>query len=413
MITFPQSQKIVFISRPNLRYIELAMGIFCGQVFWGCDSGMTKKRILEHDLQVGAAVPWDVHSEEGDLLVRKGHVISNVKQLDVLIRRGLYLAAHPMPASSAVRPSVVRMLNAANRRLEQLLNHIATQSDHESQKERLLEVAKVVMAAVEMQPNVALACILHNQKVGSYAVRHCIDTAIVARIIARAMKKVPAEKLVIVAAALTMNVGMISHQERLQDKKDVLSLDDRAIIHQHPARGVELLRHAGIDDEVWLGCVLMHHENENGSGYPFGKRSHDIPLDAKIISLADRYCARVSARHYRKSLVPNAALRDIMSEGKDSVDPALVSTFIKELGIFPIGTFVRLENGEVGVVTAKGNSTTTPIVDALVGPRGAPLDAVIKRDTSKTLHGIREVLTEHQAAIGFNLDQLWGPIAAS
>ncbi len=374
---------------------------------------MTKKRIHEHDLKVGEAVPWDVHSEEGDLLLRKGHVISSVKQLDILIKRGLYQASHPPPAGVAsAHPSVLRMLNAANRRLEQLLRHIVTQQDHESQKDRLLEVARIVMAAVDLQPNVALACILHNQKVGSYAVRHCIDTAIVARIIARAMKKAPAEKLIIVAAALTMNVGMLAHQERMQATREVLSPEDKAVISQHPIRSVELLRHAGVDDEVWLGCVLMHHENEDGSGYPFGKRSHDIPLDAKIISLADRYCARVSARHYRKSLVPNAALRDIMTEGKESVDLALVSTFIKELGIFPIGTFVRLENGEIGVVTAKGSSTTTPIVDALVGPRGAPLDAVIKRDTSKTLHGIREVLTEHQAAIGFNLDQLWGPVAA-
>jgi hypothetical protein len=120
----------------------------------------------------------------------------------------------------------------------------------------------------------------------------------------------------------------------------------------------------------------------------------------------------VSARSYRKSLVPNAALRDIMIEGKDTIDPGLASTFIKELGIYPIGTFVRLENGEIGVVTAKGSSSTTPIVDALVGPRGAPLDAVIKRDTSKALHSVREVLSEYQAAIGFNLDQLWGPVAS-
>ena len=374
---------------------------------------MTKKRIHEHDLKVGETVPWDVHSEEGDLLVRKGHVISSVKQLDLLIKRGLYQASHPSTVGAAsAHPSVLRMLNAANRRLDQLLRHIAVQADHESQKERLLEVARIVNAAVDLQPNVALACILHNQKIGSYAVRHCIDTAIVARIIARAMKKSPAEKLIIVAAALTMNVGMLAHQERMQGTKEVLSLEDKAIIQQHPVRSVDLLRHAGVDDEVWLGCILMHHENEDGSGYPFGKRSHDIALDAKIISLADRYCARVSSRHYRKSLVPNAALRDIMTEGKDSVDLALVSTFIKELGIFPIGTFVRLENGEIGVVTAKGSSSTTPIVDALVGPRGAPLDTVIKRDTSKTLHGIREVLTEHQAAIGFNLDQLWGPVAA-
>ena len=371
---------------------------------------MSKKKISEHDLTIGAAVPWDVFSEDGELLVRKGHVVSSVKQLDILIKRGLYAATHSHPPKPQSHPSVVRMLNAANQRLEFLSREIIAGKGGE--KEKLLEVAHLVYAAVDLHPNVALACILHNQKVGSYAIRHCIDTAVVARMIARALKKSPAEKLIIVAAALTMNLGMLAHQERLQAHKDALSPADQEIIHQHPAKSVELLRHAGVDDEVWLACVLLHHENEDGSGYPYGKKGRDVPLDAKIISLADRYTARVSARHYRKSLVPNAALRDMVMEGNSNLEQSLVATFIKELGIFPIGTFVRLENGEIGVVTSRGSSSTTPIVDCLIGPRGAPLDKVNRRDTSKVLCGIREVLTEHQAAVGFNLDQLWGPVAS-
>jgi HD-GYP domain-containing protein (c-di-GMP phosphodiesterase class II) len=374
---------------------------------------MTKRRITATDLAVGHVVPWDVHGEEGELLVRKGHVVASIKQLEVLIKRGIYASHLAVVASlpeAPKRPSVLRMLNAANKRLDMLLRSMV--HEHTDKKDKLLEVARIVIMAIDLQPNVALACILHNQKEGNYAIRHCIDTAIVALLIARAMKKGPEETLIITAAALTMNLGMIGHQERMQSTREVLSEDDLAIIHHHPQESVDLMRRAGVDDEAWLACVLMHHENENGSGYPFGKHSHDIPLDAKIISLADRYCARVSARSYRKSLVPNAALRDIMIEGKDTIDPGLASTFIKELGIYPIGTFVRLENGEIGVVTAKGSSSTTPIVDALVGPRGAPLDAVIKRDTSKALHSVREVLSEYQAAIGFNLDQLWGPVAS-
>ncbi len=377
---------------------------------------MTKKRVSEHEheLMVGETLPWDVHSEDGNLLVRKGHVISSVKQLEILIKRGLYISTHPHPATpnaNTPSPSVLRMLNAANKRLDVLLRAI-TNGMHVGQ-EKLLEVAKIVHIAVDLEPNVALACILHNQKEGSYAIRHCIDTAIVALVIAKALKKGPEEKLVIIAASLTMNVGMLTHQERMQGTREALATVDLALIRRHPQQSVQLLRQTGVSDEAWLGFILMHHENEDGTGYPFGKHGKDIPLDAKIISLADRYCARVSTRDYRKSLVPNAALRDIMTEAKDSIDLALVSTFIKELGIFPIGTFVRLENGEIGVVSAKGNSTTTPIVDALVGPRGAPLSKVIKRDTSLALQGIREVLTEHQAAIGFTLDQLWGPIASA
>ena len=69
------------------------------------------------------------------------------------------------------------------------------------------------------------------------------------------------------------------------------------------------MRQAGIDDQAWLDCVLLHHETGNGSGYPFGRHADEIPDAARIVSLADRYCARVSSRSYRKSMVPNAALR--------------------------------------------------------------------------------------------------------
>lgn len=373
---------------------------------------MPKRRVCPTEIAVGEAVPWDIHCDEGNLLLRKGHIVSSLKQLDVLVLRGLRAShIHPVPDLPEPKkpPSVLRMLNAVNHRLTSLLHGMIT--EHDNKKEQLLQIAKFVVAATDLNPNVALACILHNQKVGSYAIRHCIDSAVVSLLIARAMKKAPAEVLVITAASLTMNIGMLEQQERMQVTREKLSDADRDAISQHPQHSVDLLRRAGVDDDMWLMCVLLHHETENGTGYPFGKRGHEIPVDAKIISLADRYCARVSARQYRKSLVPNAALRDLMTEGKETIDMSLISTFIKELGIYPTGTFVRLENGEIGVVTAKGKSTTTPIVDSLVGPRGAPLDEIIRRDTSKTLCGIREVLNEYQAGIGFRLDQLWGPVA--
>jgi hypothetical protein len=119
----------------------------------------------------------------------------------------------------------------------------------------------------------------------------------------------------------------------------------------------------------------------------------------------------VCARSYRKSLLPNAALRDIMIEGKAKIDPMLLTMFIRELGTYPIGTYVRLQNGELGVVSGKGLSTTTPFVHSLVGPRGAPLSVPIRRDTGKTDVAIREVLHPDQVMVRFTMRHLWGEIA--
>ncbi len=271
----------------------------------------------------------------------------------------------------------------------------------------------MVTYATNINADIALACMLLNQSENSYSIRHAVDTAIVSRIAAKAMHKHPEEIQTIMAAALTMNVGMLRHQEQLQQKVDALSSQDIDIIRAHPEESVALLRAAGITNEDWLTYVLTHHENEDGSGYPMGKSKQEIPENAKILAVADRYCARVSARSYRKSLLPNAALRDLMVGDKEIVDPKISTCFIKELGIYPTGTFVQLQNGEIGVVTGKGSSTTTPIVHALIGPRGAPLSFPIKRDTAKQLFAVREVLPPERAAVRCTMQQLWGAEAAA
>jgi HD-GYP domain-containing protein (c-di-GMP phosphodiesterase class II) len=313
----------------------------------------------------------------------------------------------PIPKQTEI-PSVVRMINAARVDLKTLSYNIANEPDA---RNKILALAKQVATATYMDSDVALGCILLSQE-ESYASRHCVDTAVVSLLIAKALKKSPDEVVMLGAAALTMNLSMLRQQERLQDKSEALTAEEQESISLHPENTVSQLRSAGIEDEDWLSWILAHHENEDGSGYPGHKKGADIPQNAKIISIADRYCARVCARSYRKSLLPNAALRDILISGKTTIDPMLVMLFIRELGTYPIGSFVKLENGEVGVVTSKGATTTTPYVHSLIGPRGAPLAMPIKRDTQKSLQSIREVLHRDQVPIRFTMRQLWGEVAS-
>jgi len=376
---------------------------------------MEKHRIMMADLIIGEPLPWDVFDAAGKLLLVKGHVLRNERQIESLVDRGLFIDAmergkrRPTAEQVSEPPSALRMINAINRRLEALLVNLPNESKAE---EKLLEVATALVRAAISEPEVALAAILLNQQCGIYPIRHSIDTAIVSALVARVMRKPDDEVKLIAVSALTMNVAMLRLQEKLQHSDAPLSPDDSRLIHGHPEEGVRQLQQAGVAQPDWLSWVLHHHENEDGSGYPLGKRGTDIPANAKIISLADRYCARISARHYRKPLLPNAALRDILLTDKNNLDPSLATTFIHELGIYPIGTYVRLQNGEIGVVTGRGPSTTTPKVHALIGPRGAPLAHPCKRDTDKQLYAIRDVLTEEQAASRFTMQQLWGSAAA-
>ncbi|HEY8025651.1 MAG TPA: HD domain-containing phosphohydrolase [Burkholderiaceae bacterium] len=371
-----------------------------------------QRRISMADIVVGEPMLWDAYGVDGKLLLRKGYVVENERQVEGLIERGLYITAShadslhkPEPVKKLEVPSVLRLLNLANKRLEKLLYGLGGETDAEA---KFLEVVKAISYATDLNRDIALGCLQLNQSAGNYSVRHCVDTAVLSLLVMRAMHKTPEEITTVMAAALTMNVGMLRAHDQLESKTEPLTAAEIEVIKNHPQVGVKILQQAGITNEDWLAHVLYHHENADGSGYPHGKTASDIGQNSRILALADHYCAAVSHRNYRKTLPHAAALRDVLMKSGKADEPMLAAYFIKELGTYPPGTFVRLDDGEVGVVTERGSAQMTPIVHALVGPRGAPLSFPIRRDTAKPRHGIREVIAHDQATLRFSLHQLWG-----
>ncbi len=309
-------------------------------------------------------------------------------------------------------PSVLHELNAANRRLEKLLADLRSERNAESE---LRAIARDVIRAVDINPDIALACIFLNQINGTYAVRHCLETAIVAIVVARGLRKAEGELLTITAAALTMNVGMLRYQNTFH-RASALTSEEMSIVRRHPLESVDLLRDAGVSDEDWIACVLQHHENDDGSGYPVGCSGVEIQQNARLISLADRYCAQVSARNYRSSIPPDRALASIIGDEAKFADTALCAQFAARLGKFPPGTLVRLENAEIGVVTQRDGDGDVQ-VQCLRDAAGKPLrDATgiihVLRRSSEPDCAISEALSEDQADVRFSMKQIWGEQAS-
>jgi HD-GYP domain-containing protein (c-di-GMP phosphodiesterase class II) len=302
--------------------------------------------------------------------------------------------------------STLAKLNDISRRLEKILLDLRAAQAADSQ---LRELAGELCDAVNAAPEVAIASVLLNQIGGIYSVRHCVETAIVTVIVGRAMGKPASEILTIAGAAMTMNVGMLRHHERFQST-DALSPEDRALVRRHPAEGVSMLRSAGVSDKAWLDYVLLHHESDDGSGYPEGLHGAAIPLNAKLISLADRYCASVSARNYRRSLPPDRALRALCIDNDVPVDVTLARHFIEKLGQFPPGALVRLKNGECGVVSQIGGGGQLAI-HALRGADGAPLVPPAMRSSADSGCAVEESLTEVQLGMHFSMKSVWGDAA--
>ncbi|HAT33900.1 MAG TPA: metal-dependent phosphohydrolase [Janthinobacterium sp.] len=366
---------------------------------------MVQRRITLSELIPGQPLPWDLYAAdrgEGPLL-RKGALLPDRGHLSALVASGLFVG-------DDAPPSVLHLLNQSNKRLERLLLDLR----HESNAEReLRDIARDVLHAVELNPDIALACIFLCQIAGTYAVRHCIETALVAILVARGLHKSHEETLVITAAALTMNVGMLSHNDSFQDKQTPLTREEMDIVRRHPTDSAELLKSAGVADEEWISCVRLHHENDDGSGYPDGKTSEEITQNARLIGLADRYCAHVSARNYRRSVLPDQALRHMFTDTEYPNDALLAEQFVRQLGKYPPGTLVRLHNGEIGVVTHRdgdaGGSSVHALRDAAgvaIAPAQLPFAAL--RSTRDGEFAIIEALHEDEAGVRFSMKTIWG-----
>ncbi|SHN39757.1 HD domain-containing protein [Duganella sacchari] len=311
--------------------------------------------------------------------------------------------------SLAAPSSVLHQLNESNRRLERLLHNLRNEHNAEAD---IRDIAREVIDAVDLNPDIALACIFLSQINGSYAVRHCIETAVVTVVIAHSMQMSAASTLTVTAAALTMNVGMLRHHEGFQNKNTPLTSEEMAIVRRHPEESVDMLRCVGVEDDDWISCVLMHHENDEGSGYPAGIASPEVTLNAKLLSLADRYCAQVSARNYRRSLPPHQALRNLVEDKMAPVDASLARHFQQELGDYPPGCLVRLASGEIGVVSQRLDSGAARGIHCLRDPAGGVLSPAAVRRTGADGCSITESLSEDQASIRFSMKQIWGAQAA-
>ncbi|HEX2830680.1 MAG TPA: HD domain-containing phosphohydrolase [Burkholderiales bacterium] len=373
---------------------------------------MGKRRIAANELTIGSVLAWDAYDANGRLLLRRGQIISSSTQLEGLIERGLFAQIDPPREKPVVRvdvnPSAVALLLEARRRLALVCG---PQGPKTGFPEHVMKIRELVREACRVSQDAALGMLLLERN-GRYSVRHSVDVAIACEVVGPELGINEPELTSTVCAALTMNFSILQLQDDLQAQQAPLSAGQREVIHRHPEESAQLLRGCGVSDEIWLCAVLSHHEAVDGSGYLHGRKGDDIPLAAQLLSLADVYCARISSRDYRPSLRPNAALRALFLEQGKKVRDGLASQFIKAIGVFPAGTPVRIENGEIAVVVQRGQNASKPVVCSIVGPQGMPLAVPIRRDTSQPNFTVKEVVSWAELGALPSMQTLWGKVAA-
>jgi HD-GYP domain-containing protein (c-di-GMP phosphodiesterase class II) len=150
--------------------------------------------------------------------------------------------------------------------------------------------------------------------------------------------------------AMLLDVGKTRLPPEILRKSGKPSEEEWRLIRQHVAEGLELLRATpGLDQRI-LSMVATHHERLDGSGYPHGLKGDDIPLLGRMAGIVDSYDAMIAERCYAQARSAYEAVRELKQLGGTAFPAQLVELFIQAVGVFPTGTLVELNTGEVGVV---------------------------------------------------------------
>lgn len=368
-----------------------------------------KHRITLQELSIGQPLPWDAFSQEGVLLLRRGQTIQSESALYRLLEEGLFLETEESldrtPSIQEEKPSALQRLLDAQRNLAIICEQKPESIDNFAG--RMDSLVQSVLDACDTHVGVCLSSILLlNEK--PYSIKHSIDVAILACLLARQMSLDEGTQRTIVAAAASMNIGMYEVHDKLNTFNGSLNEKLLSMIRSHPTIGAERLEKLGIKDEKWLTFVRQHHEQHDGSGYPGGLSGDKIEIGAKLIGAADKYCAMVSGRSYRPAQKPTAALRELYVKHGSKIDPAVANTMIRLIGVYPIGTVVRLKSSEIGVVTGPGEGPDTPAVHAIIGRSGSVLEVASYRKTHLKDFGVEDVLTLDKISVPIRMTTVWG-----
>lgn len=162
-------------------------------------------------------------------------------------------------------------------------------------------------------------------------------------------------------AGLLHDLGKIAIADDILKKSGSLSEGERHSVRGHPLAGHRLLEAASGVPEAALEVCLRHHEKMDGGGYPGGLRGEAISLFARMGAICDVYDAVTSSRPYKDPWTPCDALTE-MARWQGHFDPKLLERFADSLGIYPIGTLVRVSTGELGLVMGSSGDASENIV---------------------------------------------------
>ena len=227
--------------------------------------------------------------------------------------------------------------------------------------------------SIERNPDAMLLLTKVRQK-DEKQLERALDVSVLMMTFGRFLQ-LPREQLDLLGqAGLLQDIGKLKVPDAILHKKGALSAQELQTAKAHVVHSASMLREtAGFSPQL-VDIVLRHHERHDGSGYPRGIAGAEVGMLGSIAGIVDSYSAMTSQRPYADQMSPSNALGALYKERGTLYNEPLIEQFIQCIGIYPVGSVVQLNSGEVGVVIAQNRvRRLQPRVMVLLDAQSAPI----------------------------------------
>lgn len=272
------------------------------------------------------------------------------------------------------------------------------------------ELVDEISSSVMRNPG-ALISLARLKTADDYTYMHSVAVCALMVSLARQLKLDEIQTKAAGMAGLLHDLGKAMIPMEVLNKPGKLTDEEFELVKSHPSEGHRLLVEGGSVSEIPLDVCLHHHEKVNGTGYPHQLKDEEISIFAKMGAVCDVYDAITSNRPYKAGWDPAESIRKMTEWCNSHFDSRIFQSFVKSIGIYPVGSLVRLASGRLAVVTEQSEkSLLTPSVKVFFSTKS---NSYIKPEVVHlSLPGTTEKIVSREEAATWqlkNIDQYWIP----
>jgi cyclic di-GMP phosphodiesterase len=233
----------------------------------------------------------------------------------------------------------------------------------------------------------ALACMSRLRFKDQYLIEHSLNVSILISIFAKHLKldRKIIEQLAL--GAFLHDIGKTQIEDEILHKKGKLSAQEYLTMKTHVQLGVKILEETPDISAIALSLVQQHHERLDGSGYPRELKNDEISKYGRMIAIVDSYDAMTTERIYQSAKHPIQAFKRLVADSEHGYDETLVEQFIQCIGVYPVGTLVKLNSGKLGLISQLNKrQPLNPFVRVFYNTRLNQAIAMAELDLSQAKH---------------------------